>query len=267
MRKWFYAGFMLAGAIMLTACNVDQSASALQGQGQQQAAAPQGTPVAGAAQSSQGGGPNGGPGAFPTMDPTAAAAFQDLNRLAVGMLYLQDTNTHPLTKDQAAKLLPLWQDVQTAMQPPQNQDQTPGAGNGSQGGGFARGGGRFFADAAKIETDVTGIQAVLTADQTSDLNALTQDQMTATLKQHNINGGFGFAGGGPGFGGGQGGNGGPQGAFSGTPGAFATARAEGTLPAPRTQNPDAQATGQARRAQGDPLIAAVVTMLQTLAGS
>lgn len=255
MRKWFYAGFVLAGTIALTACNIDQPGSAPQGQGQQ-AAPPQ---------DGQGGGPNGGPGSFPTTDPTAAATFQNLNRLEVGMLYLQDMNTHPLTKDQAAKLLPLWQDIQAAMQPPQNQDQTPDTGNGpqgpGQGGGFGQGGGRFFGDAAKIETDLTGIQAVLTPDQVSDLNALTQDQMTATLQQHNINIGFGFAGGGPG------GNGGAQGGFSGTPGAFETARAEGTLPAPRTPDPDAQATGQARRAQGNPLIAAVVTMLQTLAGS
>ena len=59
MRKWFYAGFLLVGTIALTACNVDQSGSASQGQGQQQAAAPQGAPAAGAAQGSQGGGPNG----------------------------------------------------------------------------------------------------------------------------------------------------------------------------------------------------------------
>jgi hypothetical protein len=223
-----------------------------------------------------------------------------LNRLAVGMLALQDALTHPLTKDQAVKLLPYWQDVQTAMQPPQGQDQgpngtpqppadqgqnqTPGAGRSGQrqGQGDNFGGGRgrfFFGDAAKIEADVANIRAALTQEQISDINALTQDEMTATLQKHNINFGFGFGGSGGRNGGGNG-NGGSQGGFSGTPGAFATARAEGTFPARPTPDanqlatfqarpsPDANtlATAQARRAQGNPLIAAVITTLQALAG-
>lgn len=299
MRRLLSVSVLVVSLVSLAACKVDDTGGAQQQpQGQAQ---PQGGQTGGAQQANpQAGGPNnGGPAAFPTIDPTAAAAFQDVNRLAVGMLSLQDAGTHPLTKDQAAKLLPLWQDVQSAMRPPANpqggpgqngtpqppQDQTPGApgqgqgqgggrgGNGGGPNGFRRGG--FFGDPAKIEADVAGIRAVLTQVQISDINALTQDDMTATLQKHSLNFGFGA--------GGQGGgrNGGFPGGFQGTPGAFATARAEGTLPsrptpdanqlatiqARPTLSPDDLATAQARRAQGNPLYAAVVTLLQGLAGN
>jgi len=290
MRRLLVVAGVAVSILALAACKVSDTGSGggqspqSQGQSTQQVAA-QGTPAAG--QPGQGG-PNA-PG-FPTIDPTAAAAFQDVNRLAVGMLALQDANTHPLTKDEATKLLPLWQDVQSAMRPPQttgtpqppaqDQNQTPGGPNfpGGRRGGF------FFGNAAQIETDVTSIRAALTQDQISDINGLTQDEMTATLQKHNINFGFGFGGpggggrNGRGNGGGNGGNG--PGGFFGTPGAAQTARAEGTtfpgrptpdanqlatIQARPTLSPDDLATAQARRNAGNPVIAAVIAELTTLA--
>jgi hypothetical protein len=269
MTRFVTVGILLASVLVLAGCKVSDTGSAPQDQGQGGAA--QATQeVAAVAQ----GGQNGTPGPGPTFDPTTAAAFQQLNRLEVGMLYLQDTSS-PLTKDQATQLLPLWQDVETAMRPPQNpngtpganqtpgadQNQTPGPGQGQRRGGF------FFANAGKIETDVSSIQALLTQEQMSAINSLTQDQMTSTLQKHGISvGSFGGQGGfgGPGGFGGQGG-------FGGTPGAFETARAEGTQQTRPTPDANQLATRQAQRSsgqgfQGDPLIAEVIKTLQALAG-
>jgi hypothetical protein len=123
-------------------------------------------------------------------------------------------------------------------------------------------------DAAKIEVDLVKIKAALSQEQASDINAMTQDQMTATLQKYGLNFTFGLGrpggrNGGPGGGG--------NGDFFATPGAFETARAEGTFP-PRP-SPDANelATRQAGRGsgqgqRGNPVIAEVIKSLQALAG-
>jgi hypothetical protein len=251
---------VVVGVLALAGCSIDNNGAAQQGQqnGQQNGGAAV-AQQAGGAPAGQQGTPGPG-GARPTLDPTAAAVFQALNRLEAGTLYLADSGA-TITKDQAVKLLPYWQDIQSAMQPPAqtstpDPNRTPGAGQGGRGGRF------FGADAAKFATDVAGIQAALTPDQLATINALTQDQMTATLQKHGINRGFGF--GGPA--GGQGGFG--NGGTPGTQSALATSRAEGT---PRP-TPDANqlATFQAQRnsgqgRQGDPLVAEVVKVLQALA--
>lgn len=177
-----------------------------------------------------------------TLDPTAAATFRDYDQTVVGMLYLQGTN-HPINKDQATTLLPIFEEMNAprpALQP--GETPTPGAG-------------RRFNTQAMADT-VSKIKAILTSDQTQLINNMTQEQMTATLQKYNINNGrFGF---------GSFAYGGPD---NPTAQAFATQRAEGT-PFP-TRDPNQVATFQAQRGsndqiRSDPLIEEVIKVLQAI---
>jgi hypothetical protein len=232
---------LLGAVLMLAGCKIDESSSA----GPQAAvggptlAAEQGTNTFGG-----GAGPNGQFG----------ETFRRLNELAAGTFYLQGTD-HPITPEQAATLLPLWQSLQSSMQPAGGANATPGAPPDATPGAPV--------DTTQISATLDSIEATLTPDQMALINNMTQDDMAAVYQQQGIE--FGGFGGTPG-------NGTPR-PDDGTRGPRPDNGTPGAGPNNGTLSPDQVATFQARRGAGggrgffgSPLIDAVIKMLQVLAG-
>lgn len=235
---------LIGSVLLLAGCKIDESASA----DQQQSAA--GDPTQAAAE--QEAGPNQPqPDGWPGPDGQMGEVFQQLNRLAISTLYLQSTD-HPITGEQAVVLLPLWQSLQSSMQPAERADNAPGA----------------PVDDTRITPILDSIEMALTAEQKEILSAQPQEQLWAWAGEQGLMG-AGFGGppgdGTPGLGRGNG-QGGTWG--DGTPGA-GPGGLQGT---PRLDlTPPADFTPGARGNRGEfgfgsPLIDAVIQMLQDLAG-
>jgi hypothetical protein len=236
---------LLGAALVLAGCKIDESSSA----GQQQAA---GAPTQAAEQEANPNQPGGGGAPNAQM----GEVFVRMNQLAIGTLYLQSTD-HPITAEQAATLLPLWQALQTNMQPVQ-----PAEGANSTPAPI---------DATQIAAALDNIEAALTAEQKEILKGQTQEQLRTWVKEQGLmvmgaSGGprgDGTPGAGPG-----GGQGMPPG--DGTPGAGPGSGQGGQPPANFT--PPADFTPGAGRGDrggfggGDPMIDAVIRMLQELVG-
>lgn len=201
MKRLFWISTTAVLALALTACGSSPSAS---GGGDQTTQAAQSAATSSTGQqAASNGGPQGTPGQGGGF--RASPQMQTFNQVSVEIWYLADTkDANTLTKDQATKLLAIYQDFQTEMQPAAGATPaaaTPQAGGGN--GGGPRGGGFGPMDPAKVQTDLTAIQAVFTPDQLTEINKLTQDQITAEMQAHGLN--FGNR-----QGGGNGGNGGPR---------------------------------------------------------
>lgn len=115
-----------------------------------------------------------GDGSQPNADPAIGTA----NQLAMQTLYLQDTD-YPVSADQAATLLPLWESVQEQM-----NGEAP--------------------DTAAIEGLLGDIESTLTAEQQGLLANLDQETLQAWMQEQGMfggnRGGAGGQGGGPGGG-------------------------------------------------------------------
>jgi hypothetical protein len=241
---------LLAVGLVAAGCRVDEVSSADQ-QAQQPAANTGQAAAQGSALAQQ-------PGDAAGPNSQRGETFTRLNQLAIGTLYLQSTN-QPITVDQAATLLPLWQSLQSLMQPTQTTDaanSTPGT----------------PADETAIAAALDSIEAAFTAEQKTLLEAQTQEQLQTWAQEQGLMGagGQGMPDGTPGAGGP---NGNGQGALpaNGTPGAGGPGGGQGGAPAngtpPADFTPGANGAfpgGGGRGGFGSPLIEAVITMLQGL---
>lgn len=243
MKKHLRGSLCLLGAVLaLCGCNIDDV-----GQQQQPAS---GAPTQAAGQEADPSQPGAGGG--PNVQ--GMETFKELNQLAAGTLHLQSTE-HPVTAEQAVTLLPLWQSLQSSMQPAQ-----PAEGANSTPAPL---------DETQIGAALDSIKAVLTSEQTDIINNLTQEQMADVYQQQGI--GFGGFGGPPGDGtprpddgtrGPNQGQGGGPGPGNGTPGA-GPGGGQGQPPADFTPGARGNRGGLGF---GSPLIDAVIRMLQSLAG-
>lgn len=176
MKPFSWIGVMVVLAAAMTACSVDQTGGAAQ------TTAPAGSGDVTAAATPGGGQARGG------------AQMQTFNQVSTEIWYLADSPTNPITKDQAARLLVIYQQFQAGMALPAPTPgpgtTTPAAGGGSRGFGGM--------DPATIQNNLTAIQAILTPDQLAEVNKLTQDQITATMQKHGLNFGGGRPTGTPG---------------------------------------------------------------------
>lgn len=242
MSRLLKGMFCLMGLVLLLAgCKIDESASM-----GQQAAAGDSAKVA----AEQGAGTNQA-GGWTGPDSQVREAFQRMNRLAIGSLYLQTTD-HPITAEQAAVLLPLWQSLQSSMQPGKPVDDSAGT--------------PAPPDETQITSALDGIDAALTAEQKDILNGQSEEQLWDWAQAQGLRGaefggpqGDGTPGPRP-----DGSQGGPPG--DGTPG---PRRFEGTPPVDFTPPADftpGAGGGRGGFAFGSPLIDEVITMLQGLAG-
>jgi hypothetical protein len=218
----FITSIMLIGLLVGCASKQAETASPEGNAAAQQEAAPAqqaepaspGTPPAG------GGGPS-----FPADD-----TFMSVNQLALGTLYLQETE-HPITADQASVLLPLWEQLNTLWE---GED----------------------VDQAQIEDVLSQINGAMTAKQTTLLSDLSWEDLAAWAQDEGYM--AGFRGGPPG-----GGEGGPPQMSEEDRATAQAARAQGTPPAgaPGQGGPPERAPGQR---PGIATIDAVITMLDSI---
>lgn len=96
--------------------------------------------------------------------PAGGAAFGEANQLALGTLYLQSTD-YPISAEQAAALLPLWQAYQSQQA---GEDFDPEQG----------------------ESLLADIEAALTADQQAVIEAIPQEDLFAWAQEQGLMGGF-----------------------------------------------------------------------------
>lgn len=241
---------LLGAVLMLAGCKIDESSSS----GQQQVAA-----VAPTQATAQAVDPNQ-PGEWVGPDIQTSGTLERLNQLAISSLYLQSTE-HPITAEQAAVLLPLWQSLQSSMQPAGGANATPGAPSDATPGAPI--------DDTQLTPILDNIEAALTVEQKEILSGQTQEQLWAWAQEQGLMSAV-FGGpqgdGTPGAGRGNG-QGGPPG--DGTPRAGRVGGLQGTPRADFT--PPADFTPGARGNRGgfvfgSPLIDAVVEMLQGLTG-